>query len=217
MIFIVSIFPYTFLSQALATGPEVYLKDSKPYGIPYNEWILKWWSWNVDLPMKGNPLITSHLENCPVGQDGQVSFLTGALQGEARYTCTIPSGHAILIPISPGECNSNERHSESEGLLLKCATEGNAHAKFKVSVDGVPINGLEHNHAVSRFFNMTIPGDNVFNFKAGKFKAVTSGYFLFLKPLQSGQHAVDIVASNIDPIDQSLNFNYHTLFLLKVK
>ena len=117
------------------------------------------------------------------------------MQGEAKYTCTIPSGHAILIPISPGECNSNERHSESEALLLKCATEGNNHAKFKVSVDGVLIfNGLDNNHAVSRFFNMTIPEDNVFGFKPGTFKAVTSGYFLFLKPLSLGQHTVDIAA-----------------------
>ena len=53
--------PYTVLTHALAAGPEVYLKDSKPYGIPYNEWILKWWSWNVALPTKGNPLVTYHI------------------------------------------------------------------------------------------------------------------------------------------------------------
>lgn len=161
--------------------------------------------------------MTPHLEKCPVGEYGQVSFLTGALQGDSHYTCDIPPRHAILIPISPGECNSNERHSESEAILLKCATEGNKHATFKVAVDGVPVTGLEHNHAVSRFFNMTIPGDNAFNFKAGTFKAVASGYFVFIKSLPSGQHTVDIVASNIDPIDQSLNFNYHNSFLLKVK
>jgi hypothetical protein len=205
------------LAYSALPAPEIFLKDSAPYGTPYNEWLIKWWQWHISLPTKGHPLMTPNIVNCPVGESGQVSFLAHSLQGESHYTCTIPVGHAILIPISMGECNSNEAHSESDPVLIKCATEGQKHATFDVTIDGTRLNGLEQNYAISRFFNMIIPEDNVFNFKAGTFKAVVAGYYAFVKPLLVGSHTVDINAKNTDPIDRSLNFAYHTSLLLNVK
>lgn len=209
--------PYSFLAYGISSTPETFPKGSTPYGIPYNEWLIKWWQWHVSLPAKGHPLLTPKIDNCHVGESGQVSFLAHSLQGDSQYTCTIPAGHAILIPISTGECNSNEAHSESDPVLLKCATEGDAHVTFQVTVDSVHVNGLEQNYAISRFFNMTVPEDNAFDFKAGTFKAVVAGYFAFIKPLPAGSHTVYIGARNIDPVDPSLNFDYHTSFLLNVK
>ena len=221
MIFIGLLIILLISHRSLAYGtlqtPETFPKDSAPYGTPYTEWLIKWWQWHISLPAKGHPLMTPVIENCPVGESGQVSFLAHSLQGESHYTCTIPAGHAILIPISMGECNSNEAHSESDPVLLKCATEGQRHATFDVTIDGTRLNGLEQNYAISRFFNMTIPEDNVFNFKPGTFKAVVAGYYAFVKPLSGGPHTVDINARNTDPIDRSLNFAYHTSLVLNIK
>lgn len=148
---------YHSLAYGTPPTPETFLKDSAPYGIPYSEWLIKWWQWHISLPAKGHPLMTPNIENCPVGESGQVSFLAHSLQGESHYTCTIPVGHAILISISTGECNSNEAHSDSEPVLIKCATEGDAHVTFEITVDGVRLNGLEQNYAQSRFFNLNVP------------------------------------------------------------
>jgi hypothetical protein len=214
---IILFMPYRFFVYGVSSSPEIFSKDSKPFGLSYEEWIIKWWMWHISLPKEGHPFITPNLVNCPVGKSGQVSFLTHSLEGESHYTCIIPAGHAVLLPISTGECNSNEAHSEASAVLLKCATEGQHYLTFQVTVDGVPLKGLEQNSVVSPFFNISIPQDNVYSLNPGTFKAVVAGYFAFLKPLPTGEHNLSVAARVINPIDRSFNFNYHASYLLKVQ
>jgi hypothetical protein len=99
--------------------------------------------------------------------------LTQNLQGESHYTCTIPAGHAILVPISTGECTTDEAHSDSPADLIKCATEGDKYLTYVATIDGIRLNGLEQNYAISQLFNMTVPNGNAFDSKPGTYKAVT--------------------------------------------
>ena len=148
---------------------------------------------------------------------GSVSFLTQILQGKSEYSCTIPAGHVIMIPISTGECTSDEAKSSKPEDMMKCATEGNKYLTFEATVDGVRLNGLEQNDARSKVFNITVPKDNYSDLKPGKWEAVTGGYFAFLKPLPVGNHEVSISARVTNPIDPSYNYNYQTVYLLKVQ
>lgn len=209
--------PSTFFAYGVPSTPGIFSKESRPYDLPYTEWMIKWWQWQISLPREGHPYITQNIQNCPVGIAGPVAFLTQSIQGESHYTCTIPPGHAILLHISSAECSSIEIQSESPPALIKCATEGQQYLTFEVTVDGVPLKGLEQNAALTRFFNITIPTDNVYDIKAGTYKAVAHGYFVFLKPLPAGVHNVNIAARVVNPIDPSFNFNYHTSFVLKVQ
>jgi hypothetical protein len=217
IVLLILFIPSTFFAYGVSSTPQIFSKESRPYGLPYTEWIIKWWQWHISLPKQGHPFITPNLENCPVGKFGSVAFLTHSLEGESHYTCAIPAQHAILLPISNGECNSNEAHSDSPAVLLKCATEGQKYGAFEVTVDGVALKGLEQNNAISRFFNITIPQDNVYGLNPGTFKAVVAGYYVFLKPLPVGEHNISIAARVINPIDKSFNFNYHASYLLKVQ
>jgi hypothetical protein len=36
-------------------SPEIYSKDSKPHGIPFNQWISKWWQWSQSIPGSVHP------------------------------------------------------------------------------------------------------------------------------------------------------------------
>jgi hypothetical protein len=219
ILLVISFISYQSLAYSVSTTPEIFSKESKPYGIPYEEWIRKWWQFQISLPTQGHPYITPNLENCPVGDSGQVSFLTHSIQGKSRYTCTIPAGHAILLHISSAECSTPELplDQRSPAEYIRCASEGQEYLTFEVTVDGVPMKGLEQNKVLTRFFNITIPEDNVYNIKAGTHKAVAHGYFLFLKPLSAGEHNVNIAARVVNPIDPSFNFNYNTSLLLKVQ
>jgi len=208
--------------QPLAYGlspPGIFSKDSTPYGTPYTAWMNKWWQWHISLPTKGHPFINHNLENCPVGNSGQVSFLTNSIQGESRYTCTIPAGHAILLRIAAAECSTPELPPDqrSPADYIKCATEGQQYLTSEVTVDGVRLYGPEQNNVLAKFFNITIPEDNVYNIKPGTYKAVSAGSFAFLKPLSAGNHTVSIAARVVNPVDPSFNFAYHTLFYVKVK
>jgi hypothetical protein len=201
-----------------SSSPGIFLKGSTPYGIPYEDWITKWWQWNMGIPKEQHPQVNDpDLIKCPVGDSGNVSFLTHSLQGKTEYSCTIPAGNAIMIPISTGECTSDEAQSSKLADMIKCATEGDKYLTFEAVVDGVPLNGLEQNYATSDIFNITVPENNFVDLKPGQWKAGSGGYFIFLEPLPVGNHTVSISARVTNPIDPSYNFNYNTQYLLNVQ
>jgi hypothetical protein len=208
----------SFSAYGTSSNPSTFLKGSTPYGVPYEDWMTKWWQWNMQIPKDQHPqLLGSTLNKCLVGESGNVSFLTQSLQGKTEYSCTIPAGNAIMIPISTGECTSDEAKSSIPADMMKCATEGNKYLTFDVTVDGVRLNGLDQNDARSKVFNMTVPENNFLELKPGQWNAVTGGYFAFLKPLPIGNHDLGIFARVTNPIDPSYNFNYDTLYRLKVQ
>ena len=44
-----------------------------------------------------------------------------------------------MIPISTGECTSDEAKSSVPADMMKCATEGNKYLTFDTMVDGVQV------------------------------------------------------------------------------
>ncbi len=207
----------TFAAYGASSSPSTFLKGSTPYGVPYEDWMTEWWQWNIQIPKGQHPVANSNLVKCPVGESGNVSFLTHNLQGKEEYSCTIPAGNAIMIPIGTGECTSDEAKSSKPADMIKCATEGDKYLTFDATVDGVRLNGLDQNYAISKIFNMTVPDDNLLDLRSGKWDAVTGGYFAFVKPLPAGNHTVGLSARVTNPIDPTYNFNYDTLYRLKVE
>jgi hypothetical protein len=201
----------------VSSNPSTFLKGSTPYTVPYEDWITRWWQWNIQIPKEQHPVVNDSLTKCPVGESESVSFLSHKLQGKSQYSCTIPAGRAILLPISTGECTSDEAASNVPQDMIKCATEGDKYLAFDASVDGVRLNGLEQNYAISKIFNMTVPKDNFLDLKPGQWKTATGGYFIFLKPLPEGDHKISVIARVTNPVDPSYNFNYDTLYSLKVQ
>jgi hypothetical protein len=54
---------------------NVFSIDSAPYGIPYKEWITRWWQWHISIPKadhQWNDATTG--EKCAIGQEGSVWF-----------------------------------------------------------------------------------------------------------------------------------------------
>ena len=208
----------TLSAYGASSSPSTYLKGSTLDGVPYEDWMTKWWQWNMQIPKEQHPaIIGSALKSCPVGDSGNVSFLSHSLQGKTEYSCTIPAGHAIMIPISTGECTSDEAKSSLPADMMKCATVGNEYLTFDATVDGIRLNGLDQNDARSGIFTMTVPIDNYLDLKPGQWEAVTGGYFAFLKPLPVGSHNVSISARVTNPIDPNYNYNYATRYILEVQ
>lgn len=169
------------------------------------------------IPKNQHPESNANVTKCPVGESGQVSFLTHSYQGKSQFTCTIPAAHAILVPISSGECTTDEAHSNLPADLINCASEGDKYLTFDATIDGLRLNGIDQNYATTKIFNVTIPADNAFGLKPGTFKDGVGGYFAFLKPLPPGEHNISINARVINPVDPSFNYDYHVVYLLNVK
>ena len=43
------------LSYGQESQPKIFLPGSSPYGIPFNQWIGKWWQWFVSVPKTESP------------------------------------------------------------------------------------------------------------------------------------------------------------------
>jgi hypothetical protein len=219
-----------FYSVYGASNPGMFLKGSMPYGVPYEEWLARWWEWNLQIPTQKHPISNASITKCPVGESvggsGAVSFLTQKLQGKSAYSCIIPAQHAILVPIGTGECTNDEAKSSLPEKMIKCATEGDKYITFDSNIDGErllvkpnidPNLDEGNNYAITKPFNITIPEDNFLNLTPGQWKAGAGGYFIFLKPLPAGQHTLSINAKVTNPIDRTYDFNYNTIYSLTVQ
>ena len=82
----------------------------------------------------------------------------------------------------------------------------------------VKLKSLEQYRTQSGFFNITIPEDNIYNSRAGTFRTLTDGFFVFLEPLPPGKHDVHLKVSVLNPIEQQFNYNaYWTYHLIIAK
>jgi hypothetical protein len=196
-------------------NPGVYAKDSTPYGIPYGEWLAKWWNWTVSIPAGQHPRDDYSPEKCQINQQGPVWFLADQLGGREERTCTIPAGQSIFIPLLVGECEFSTPELKSDEDLRRCASAGNEYGVIEATVDGVKVKNLEQYRTQSGFFNITIVEGNIYETPPGTFRGFADGFFVFLEPLPPGKHRVDLKVSVLNPIDPSYNYNadwtYHLI------
>ena len=81
---------------------RLYSKNSLPEGIPYEDWIKKWWQWNISLNSTDNLKVNEKANPCPTDQEGSVLFFQIPLRGVLTATCKIPEGKSILVPLDGG-------------------------------------------------------------------------------------------------------------------
>jgi hypothetical protein len=203
------------LVRADSINPGVFSKDSSPYGIPYGEWLAKWWQWSFSIPTAQHPRDAYTPEKCTLNQEGPVWFLADQLGGKEERTCTIPTGKAIFIPLLVGECDYSIPDVKSDEALRRCAMAGNEYGVIEATVDGMKLKSLEQYRTQSGFFNITIPEDNIYGSRSGTFRALTDGFFVFLEPLPAGKHDVHLKVSVLNPVNQQFNYNadwtYHLI------
>jgi hypothetical protein len=207
---IMTIFSYTtFLGNfayADDLNPGIYSKDSKPFGIPYGEWLIKHTKWLFQVPLDVHPGKNYTTENCAQSQSGPVWYLTLNFEKGEQRTCIIPSDKAILLPILAGFCGEWDlTYSET---LTSCAKAGNEFGTISASVDGKEIKDLESYRTQSPVFNIKLQENNVLGHKPGSGKAQVDGFFLFLEPLPPGNHTVH-TSTNVNNIIAP-GFNYDT-------
>ena len=199
----------------MASQPSMYYtsEDKSIHDSTFSEWIEKWWSWWLGIPYNmhivqnskdGNDFIYRD-DMCSVNQKGPVWFLPDVLLPKGKheysleYSCEIPAGKDILIPITTTECDVGSEGGTDEELK-KCANnfydidDPKNPTRITINVDGNPIDP-KNLKGQTGFFDVTIPENppNIFgdikykNERKETYRAMASGYFLFLKPLTAGK------------------------------
>jgi hypothetical protein len=196
-------------------NPGVYSTNSAPYGIPYQQWVAKWWQWSYSVPASEHPRENYTPQKCASGQHGPVWFLADSLSGTQERTCTVPAGKSILVSVLTGECDRSDPTLHNDQAVHQCATEGNDYGVIGATLDGVRIQNLDQYRIDSGFYNLTIPADNIYKEPPGIYRAFTNGFFVFLQPLHPGTHDLHLTVSVTNPIKPQYNYaadwTYHLI------
>jgi len=216
------LFMISLISITLADSinPNVFSVDSKPYGLTFEEWSVKWFQWLLPIPQENNPAADKTGKDCAVNQpDKDVWFLTQTTSGPGERTCTIPSGRAILLPVAINECSKAENPNlTTESQLRACAVSGNEVSSIQAIVDGVKLKDLEKYRVQSQLFNVTLPENNIFGAPSGPTQAVSDAYMVFLKPLPPGNHILEFSQITVDnPTTGTKSFAYSIIYHLIIK
>jgi hypothetical protein len=179
-------------AQTIVNSPYVFSPDSKPYGLTYGDWSVKWWQWIESIPKDHSPLSDSTGKDCAVNQTGPVWFLAGTSGGSAERSCTIPAGKAIFAPLINNECSYVEKKDlKTESELRACAIAGNNGATgLTATVDGVAIPNLNRLRIASPLFNLTFAPGNGAGLPPSSTQSVSDGFWILLHPLSPGIHEI---------------------------
>lgn len=205
------------IAMADSINAGVYSKDSSPFGIPYSEWMAKWWQWTFSVPAAQHPRDQYTPEKCAANQEGPVWFLADQLGGKEERTCTIPAGKAVMIPLLTGECDTSTAEDKTDEGLRRCAMAGDEHGVIEASVDDKKIKNLEQYRTQSGYFDVNIVEGNIYEQPAGTYRAFADGYFVFLEPLAPGNHTANLKVSVLNPVEPSYNYNAEWTYRLFIK
>jgi hypothetical protein len=121
-----------------------------------------------------------------------VIFLVGSFEGHAERKYVIPAGKSILFPIINFTTSYiEEPHLKTESELIVRAKEDiDSIIKKEAMIDGMKLQDIEKYRVQSPVFDLRYPENNVFGFVHGLTKAISDGYWVFLKSLTQGRHEI---------------------------
>lgn len=175
----------------------MYSRDRKPFGKPWEEWVVFWWKWCYSISTDENAVSDTTGKYCYKNQkDPDVWFLSGTFGGKVERRCTLPSGRAILFPIINDLISYAEyKHLKSEQDLSAYAKDDLDHSTvYRVWVDDLELQNLQNYRVRSKAFSIVIPEGSRWTNTI----AVTDGYWVFLKPLSSGEdHTIHFIGEKL--------------------
>lgn len=169
----------------------VYSIHSKPFGHTYGEWSARWWQWLLSIPKSKNPVNDSTGANAHMNQKYQnILFLCQTYENTVPpipdRAVTLPPGTSIFMPII-NWISILHIDGETDQELTEIANKRmDVVANLEITINGQTIkNGLQEYRAVSPFFEVWLPEDNIVASSPGMIRAISDGYWLFLKSFKS--------------------------------
>jgi hypothetical protein len=200
-------------AKAQGFSSSVFLPNEIVSGNTYSEWAAKWNPWFVSIPASINPSLDTSGKFCDESQRGSVFFLAGSGVGTVKRSCTVPCGKPLFFPLITAECSSVEPNpffGATPADRLICAqqlVDLVDIASLETKIDGVAVTSLNRFRVAGpdTSFRMS-PDDNVLGVSASSGFSTADGYWLMLKPLSPGSHALHF-ASTLDGFSQNVTYD----------
>ena len=189
--------------------PGIVKPGDQFHGKSYNELVSEWTNWLWTEPMATNPAFDLDGRFCDRNQRGKVWFLAGTfLGGVVNRTCEVPAGKAIFVSLGGAFVSFSPEFPVVGDPCLQMATPLEQvrcdvnddvpvapNISIEVMLDGVPLKDLFAYRVQSQPGGFKLREGSLlteFGFPGDRFPAVTDGYFLLLKPLKPGTHALSL-------------------------
>lgn len=177
----------------------LYSRKDLPLGKTWEEWTVEWWKWVLEIPKYRNPgydVDGSLLQNTPQ-KFLDPYFLVGTHGGQAKRSIHIRVGTSILMPVINVTISFAEApHLRSRDELLDFVVRNSNDLTNKgATIDGLSFSDLEEYRVRSDFFPVNFPENNIYSVRAGPTVGIADGYWLFLRPLEAGEHTIHTFGS----------------------
>jgi hypothetical protein len=164
--------------------------ESKPFGYTYGEWSARWWRWLLAVPKSENPAYDSRGAKSYINQNNpDVFFLCQTYQeGQPSIpnrSVNIAADSSIFMPIINWISVLNHDGDTDHELIETATKRMDAVGNLQITINDLTIeNGLQEYRAQSPFFDINLPEDNIIGSRPGVTRAISDGYWLFIKPLK---------------------------------
>jgi hypothetical protein len=194
----------------------------------YNQLASEWTNWLGLEPAATNPAFDADGRYCGLNQKGKVWFLAGTFEGVADRTCVIPAGKAIFFSLGGVWLSFAPEFPESGDSCLQFGTTvekvrcdvnkdiaefvSAPNRSFEMALDGTAVNDLFAYRTQSQpgGFTLRVPNPSLLTdsgYSAGdRTPAVSDGYYMYLKPLKPGKHALNFAVINPDQSKSGVNY-----------
>jgi len=174
---------------------ELFDPDSRPYGLSYEEHIIKDWKQNLSTPIDKSPMEDKTGERTFYGSDpnSPLVYLSRNSGGSTERNCKVRSGVGCFISVGDAVYSEGEKPGSTVEQLqaLPIQDQDNATDVF-LKIDDQEFNFEDLNKY--RFhtgeFDVEFPQNALFGARPGHSKAAADGYYVITKPLSPGKHTI---------------------------
>jgi hypothetical protein len=183
-------------------GVETYAPNIRLFNRTYGQWTTEWWRWLLSAPAAISPLTDE--TGLLAGRNQPFSdiwFLAGCFpNSEKKYPCraaTIPKSRSILFPVINCSASKLEYpHLKTDFDLIKHVEKD----MDSIVIKDCFINGKrvipQRVRSDPEIFSVTINKNNAFGIEGGGSTfAVADGFWVFLRPLLSGEYIIEFEGS----------------------
>ncbi len=167
---------------------DIFGIDTVPYGLTFEQWSIKWWSWLLKIPKNKNPANDSTGNNANVNQDSEnVFFLCQTLEAQEPIPSrriSLQKGKSLFFPVINWISTIPEDGKTEEDLAMKAQSKMQSVKNLTMVVDGNEVrSGLDQFRVKSRSFYVDLPQDNILNLGSGIKRVVSDGFWILTKPI----------------------------------
>jgi len=202
------------------------VKPGQEYqGKSYNQLVNEWSNWFVKEPIATHPAFDPDGRFCDRNQSGDVWFLASTYEGIVDRTCEVPAGKAIFLSLGGVFVSFAPEFPAAGDPCLQAATDLEKvrcdvnddvpmapNVSFEATLDGASLEDLFAFRAQSTpgGFTLRVPANSFLTdlglASGNRFPAAADGYYLFLKPLKSGVHTLNLRKTNPDQSVIGVNY-----------